>query len=67
MSETLHVNVIRLVIEMDPQTGGLHVHGPIDNRVLCYGMLEAAKLALANPQQPRVVQAAGPVPFIKPQ
>lgn len=38
---------IRLVIEMNAQ-GGISVNGPINNKALCYGMLEAAKDAVRD-------------------
>lgn len=37
---------IVLQITLDPLTSGLNVAGPIDNKVLCYGMLELAKDAV---------------------
>ena len=34
---------IQLVITFDQITGRVEVNGPINNAMLCYGMLEAAK------------------------
>jgi hypothetical protein len=34
---------LQLVITMDQLTGALNVTGPIQNAVICFGMLEAAK------------------------
>lgn len=36
---------IQLIIELDAQ-GSIHVGGPIHDKVLCYGLLEAAKDAI---------------------
>ena len=34
---------ITLAIIFDPTTGALQVTGPIDNQLLCFGLLELAK------------------------
>jgi len=34
--------IATLTITME-ETGGVHVSGPLDNKVLCYGLLEVAK------------------------
>jgi hypothetical protein len=34
---------LQLVITFDQVTGALNVHGPIQNSVVCFGMMEAAK------------------------
>jgi hypothetical protein len=34
---------VQLVITFDQMTGAINVNGPIQNLVLCYGMLESAK------------------------
>ena len=53
----------RLVIVMDQQ-GRFGVNGPIDNMMLCYGLLEMAKDAIrAHHEQKRRVDA---VPFMPP-
>ena len=28
--------------------GGISVHGPIEDKILCFGLLEAAKITVAN-------------------
>ena len=38
----MELEKVVLTISMD-QNGAISVSGPIDNRVLCYGMLETAK------------------------
>lgn len=35
--------MIELKIMFDPQTGQLQVGGPINDKILCYGLLERAK------------------------
>jgi hypothetical protein len=37
-----------LTITLDQLSGALNVNGPIQNALLCYGMLEAAKDAIRN-------------------
>lgn len=55
---------IQLVVTLNPGTGKVAINGPIDNQVLCLGMLEAGKAALLDyakrpkAEQPRV-QVAG--------
>lgn len=39
---------IQLAIMFDPTTGALSVNGPIDNLILCFGLLEMAKENLRN-------------------
>ncbi len=39
--------VAQLAITMD-DAGRINVNGPIENRVLCYGLLEAAKDAIKS-------------------
>ena len=39
--------IVELIIKYDPQTG-VQVHGPIHDKILAYGMLEAAKDAIAE-------------------
>lgn len=44
---------IELKIILQEETGGLQVQGPIDNRMLSYGMLEMAKEVIMK----RAIQA----------
>jgi hypothetical protein len=37
------VTALQLVITFDQVTGALNVTGPIQNAVICFGMMEAAK------------------------
>ncbi len=39
------MNMIRLVITIDP-TKGLTIQGPVNDPIVCYGLLELAKDAL---------------------
>lgn len=53
---------IQLVITMNEQ-GQIGVSGPIDNQVLSYGLLEIAKITIANRAREageRLVQPAAP-------
>jgi hypothetical protein len=38
--------MIQLTITLDPQTAQIGVSGPINDKTLCYGMLESAKDAI---------------------
>jgi hypothetical protein len=60
---------IQLVISMD-ETGSVNVNGPIQNLLLCYGLLEMAKVAINDhaKQNQRLVQPVTlGVPGIPPQ
>lgn len=35
--------IIELRIQFDQSNGNVNVHGPLQNRMLCYGMLEMAR------------------------
>jgi len=49
MSEVVELSPkIRLVIDFDPQTGAVNLSGPIENKLLCYGLLELAKECIQN-------------------
>jgi hypothetical protein len=39
---------LQLTISLDPQTNQISVAGPIDQKTLCYGMLESAKDAIRD-------------------
>lgn len=39
---------IEMVIRFNPQTGQVAISGPIDQRLICYGMLEMAKEILVK-------------------
>lgn len=49
-------NVIRLVIELDPASGNINVNGPIDNKMLSYGMLECARDAIRDHIQQQAIR-----------
>ena len=40
--------MIQLVIQFDEKNGGIQLAGPIDNKILCLGMIELAKVAIMN-------------------
>jgi hypothetical protein len=42
---------IELVISFDQTTGQVGVSGPINDRILCYGLLEMAREAIAKAGQ----------------
>jgi hypothetical protein len=43
---------VRLVIELEPKSGEIGLQGPLENRLLCVGMLELAK-SMVLQQQPK--------------
>lgn len=42
---------VQLVISLDPSTGAVGVIGPIDNLMLCLGLIELGKMTVINHQQ----------------
>lgn len=42
---------VQFIITLDPETGQLGVQAPIQNMILCYGMLEMAKAQLPKMQE----------------
>lgn len=57
---------IRLVVEMLPD-GRVTVSGPIDNKLLCYGLLESAKDAIREFQlNQKLIQPVALVPRLGP-
>jgi len=57
----------QLTIVID-DVGQCSVNGPIDNKVIAYGMLEVAKEAIAqhHAQKAQLIQPATLIPFGKP-
>lgn len=56
--------MLRLVIEVNAQ-GQVQVHGPLDQKVVCLGVLELAKVAVLNfkAEEHRIIPAGiMPVP-----
>ena len=63
---------VQLVITFDPQDGQTAVSGPINNKPLCYGMLECARDAIQKfsardeemdrGEGPRIIVPKGPLP-----
>ena len=41
-------SIATLVLTLNQRTGGIQVNGPIDNKFLCYGILEVAKDAIRD-------------------
>lgn len=61
--------ILTLTITHDPTTGAVQVNGPIQNPLLCMGMLEMAKQAIHNfaaeqAKGQRIVPAST-MPFVK--
>ncbi len=51
--------VLTLVISLNAVTGGINVNGPINDRVLCYGILEMAKDAIRKHNEAKVIPLNG--------
>lgn len=51
---------IQLVITLDETTGAFNVGGPIDNKLICYGLLGMARDAIDEraKQEQRLIQPA---------
>jgi hypothetical protein len=59
---------IVLTITFDQMTGAVNVQGPVENGIVCYGILEAAKDAIRNLAAQRaqnLVMPATGVRFLK--
>lgn len=52
--------IIELKITHNPETGALGISGPIQNKLLVYGMLELAKEAIASQEQQAAPQITLP-------
>lgn len=46
---------IRITITMTPD-GQFNMTGPLDNKVVCYGLLEMAKVAVTHHQPSKIVR-----------
>ena len=59
---------VQLIITMD-DAGSVNVNGPIKNQLLCYGLLEMAKIAITDhvKQNQRIVQPVSGVMLPKVQ
>lgn len=55
---------VRLVIEIGPD--GLQLQGPINDRVLCYGLLEMAKDAIRAQAATQELRKIVPVTMVPP-
>jgi hypothetical protein len=56
--------MIQLTITLDPQTSQIGVSGPINDKTLCYGLLESAKDAIRDHCEKNasgIIAAGGPV------
>jgi len=57
-----------LTITFDQMTGQVNVTGPVENGLVCYGMLECAKDAIRNfaaQRTQRAILPATALPFLK--
>jgi len=46
---------IKITVRLD-ETGNISVDGPLDNKILCYGLLEAAKDAIKAFEPKKIIQ-----------
>lgn len=46
--QSLPPGIIPVIIQYDVATGNVQVQGPLDNMVMCLGILEAAKTAVVD-------------------
>ena len=53
---------VRMVIELNLDTGGVSVSGPIQDKVFCYGLLEMARQAVEKFEAPKIQVPAIMVP-----
>jgi hypothetical protein len=65
---------IQLVLTFDPATGSVEASGPVNNKLLCYGILEMARDAIqrfnakdeetrqGEVKGPRILLPRGPLP-----
>ena len=53
--------VIQILVEFNTTTGEISVNGPLDNRVLCYGILELAREAVHNRYQQQRKEQQGKI------
>lgn len=58
---------IDLVIRYNPQTSQITVNGPIDNKLLSFGLLELAKEVITAYNQKQGEQLVQPANFILPK
>lgn len=57
----MNAPAVQLILTMD-ETGSLQVAGPLDQTLLCYGMLEQAKDAIRNHHAQRANKVQPPSP-----
>lgn len=58
-------NKVEIQIVFDTETGNVSVNGPVHNKVLCYGILKSAEVAIAqfNPtEQPAIIHPRFQIP-----
>jgi hypothetical protein len=55
------MNGPQILIALDPSTGAVQVSGPLEQKVLCYGLLQAALVAVQE-HKPSVIH----LPFSRP-
>ena len=60
--------MITLTIMLDPENGQVKVQGPLQDRILCYGMLEMARETIMRqapkPETGGLVAVTGRVPGV---
>lgn len=57
------MNKIQLMITLDQQTGQIDIAGPIENKVLCLGLLSFAERLVQDYQAPqKLIQPAVGIP-----
>lgn len=65
--------MLKFMIELDQRTGQMQISGPIDDKMLCYAILESAKDAVREHHAERerkmkggLVMPVMPIPSMKP-
>jgi hypothetical protein len=62
-SQNSNPKTVQVLLDFDPRTGSLKIHGPIGNKMLMYGMLELAKDCVskqADPARPPLIEVPQP-------
>ncbi|MEK7161002.1 MAG: hypothetical protein AAB724_03160, partial [Patescibacteria group bacterium] len=58
-SKTL--GIIRFLIEL-LEDGNININGPLENKVLCYGLLEMGKVLVTNYENKKVISGKEKLP-----
>lgn len=59
--------IIDLLIRFNPRTQEINVSGPIDNKILAFGMLEVAKETIVEYQKKQGERLVQPANFVLPK